>query len=123
MAIDHNGPDAPYPGPSAGAPDTGAGHGSGLEQAESEPKQGVGEKWSENRPEDWNPPPGNPGSDQDAQLERDNGTARTDEDKLQQRGSREGEVPLPADDQSPVDEEMRDVDANNSVSSEHPKPR
>ncbi len=107
----------------AGAPDPGAGHCSGLEQAESEPKQGVGEKWSENRPEDWNPPPGNPGSDQDAQVERDNGTARTDEDKLQQRGSREGEVPLPADDQSPVDEEMRDVDANNSVSSEHPKPR
>ncbi|MHC8314975.1 hypothetical protein [Pseudomonas sp. LB3P31] len=32
------------------------------------------------------------------------------------------EVPLPADEESPVDEEMADVDANNSVSSEHPNP-
>ena len=32
------------------------------------------------------------------------------------------EVPLPADDEAPVDEEMTDVDANNSVSSEHPEP-
>ena len=32
------------------------------------------------------------------------------------------EVPLPVDDESPVDEEMIDVDANNSVSSEHPDP-
>lgn len=108
MAIDHNGPDAPYPGPA---------------EAESEPKQGAGEKWSENRPEDWSPPPGNPGSDQDAQVERDNGTARTQEDQMRQRTSNEGEVPLPTDDSSPVDQEMRDVDANNSVSGEHPKPR
>jgi hypothetical protein len=56
MVIDNNGPEAPYPGPDEKAPDTGKGHGSGLEQAESEPKQGTGE-----RPEDWNPPPGNPG--------------------------------------------------------------
>ena len=123
MAIDHNGPDAPYPGPAEVTPDTSAGHGSGLEQTESEPKQGAGEKWSEKRPEDWNPPPGNPGSDQDAQVERDNGTARTQEDTAQQSSNREGEVPLPADDESPIDQEMRDVDANNSVSSEYPQPR
>lgn len=30
------------------------------------------------------------------------------------------EVPLPADDEAPVEEELSDVDANNSVSSEHP---
>jgi hypothetical protein len=33
----------------------------------------------------------------------------------------EPEVPLPADDEASVDEEMADVDANNSVSSEYPK--
>lgn len=33
------------------------------------------------------------------------------------------EVPLPADDEAPVDEDMSDVEANNSVSSEHPEPR
>ncbi|WP_434771804.1 hypothetical protein [Pseudomonas entomophila] len=71
MVKDNNGPAAPYPGPSE--PDTGDGHGSGIEQASSEPKQGTGEK-----PEDWTPPPGNPGSDQDSQVERDNGTARTE---------------------------------------------
>ncbi|HHJ1298121.1 hypothetical protein OGV25_09460 [Pseudomonas sp. P1B16] len=109
MAIDHNGPDAPYPGPEEQAPETGAVHGSGLEQTESEPKQGAGEKWSEKRPEDWNPPPGDPGSGQDAQ-----------DDAAQKAGPDEGEVPLPADDESPIEEEMRDVDANNSVSSEHP---
>lgn len=123
MANDHNGPDAPYPGPAQSAPDTGAGHGSGLEHTESEPKQGVGEAWSEKRPEDWNPPPGNPGSDQDAQVERDNGTARTDDDAAQNEGPEEDEVPLPADDETPIEEEMKDVDANNSVSSEHPQPR
>lgn len=31
------------------------------------------------------------------------------------------EVPLPADDESPVDEDMADVAATNSVSSEHPE--
>lgn len=35
----------------------------------------------------------------------------------------EPEVPLPADDEAPVDEDMSDVEANNSVSSEHPEPR
>lgn len=34
----------------------------------------------------------------------------------------EAEAPLPADDQALVEEEMADVDAVNSVSSEHPKP-
>lgn len=33
------------------------------------------------------------------------------------------EVPLPADDEAPVDEDMADVDATNSVSQEHPKPQ
>ncbi|MCK1792846.1 hypothetical protein [Pseudomonas violetae] len=32
------------------------------------------------------------------------------------------EVPFPADEEAPVDEEMTDVDANDSVSSEHPIP-
>jgi hypothetical protein len=31
------------------------------------------------------------------------------------------EVPLPPDDEAPVDEDMADVDATNSVSSEHPQ--
>ncbi|MCY1181818.1 hypothetical protein D9M71_386370 [compost metagenome] len=35
----------------------------------------------------------------------------------------EPEVPLPADDQTPVEEELSDVEANNSVSSEHPDPK
>ncbi|MFJ7315523.1 hypothetical protein ACIQVE_22750 [Pseudomonas sp. NPDC098747] len=30
------------------------------------------------------------------------------------------EIPLPSDDEAAVDEDMSDVDANNSVSSEHP---
>ncbi|MEW7859804.1 hypothetical protein AB2M95_28210 [Pseudomonas chlororaphis] len=34
---------------------------------------------------------------------------------------KEPEVPLPANDDAPVDEEMIDVDVNNSVSSEHPE--
>jgi len=33
------------------------------------------------------------------------------------------EVPLAADDEAPVDEDMADVDATNSVSQEHPKPQ
>ncbi|WP_296229825.1 hypothetical protein [Pseudomonas sp. UBA4617] len=92
----------------------------GLEKTESEPRQGVGEAWSEKRPVDWDPPPGNPGSDQDGQLDRDNGSART---RDEQAGSGDGEVPLPADDEGPVEEEMQDVEANNSVSAEHPQSR
>jgi hypothetical protein len=75
MIDDNNGPEAPYPGPSEQTPDAGEGHDSGLEQAESEPKQGMDE-----RPEDWNPPPGNPGSDQDAQTGRGNGGAAPNAD-------------------------------------------
>ncbi|MFJ3486595.1 DUF6021 family protein [Pseudomonas sp. NPDC090202] len=74
MSIENNGPDAAYPGPDEKTPDTGEGHGSGLERAATEPKQGT-----EERPEDWNPPPGNPGSDQDAQTDRDNGSAGKDD--------------------------------------------
>lgn len=33
------------------------------------------------------------------------------------------EVPLPADDEAPVDEDMADVEATNSVTQEHPKPQ
>jgi len=84
------------------------------------PKKGVGEAWSEKRPVDRDPPPGNPGSDQDGQLDRDNGTARTNDE---QAGAGDGEVPLPADDDGPIEEEMKDVEANNSVSAEHPQPR
>ncbi|WP_416425010.1 hypothetical protein RAM80_04360 [Pseudomonas sp. App30] len=68
-----NGPEAAYPGPDDNTPETGEGHDSGLEHASSEPKQGTGE-----RPVDWDPPPGNPGSDQDAQVDRDKGSAKTD---------------------------------------------
>lgn len=78
MVNENNGPEAAYPGPADKAPDTGKGHGSGIEQAKSEPKQGTGQREADKRPEDWNPPPGNPGSDQDAQTKRDNGSARTD---------------------------------------------
>ncbi|AMA46165.1 hypothetical protein [Pseudomonas alabamensis] len=75
MIKDNNGPTAPYPGPS-GPTDTGEGHGSGIEQASSEPKQGDAQQTG--KPEDWTPPPGNPGSDQDSQLDRENGTAKTE---------------------------------------------
>ncbi|UBM27269.1 hypothetical protein K8374_10085 [Pseudomonas sp. p1(2021b)] len=118
MAIEQNGPEAPSPGPAPTPP--GTGHGSGLEQTESEPKQGIDEAWSKNRPVDWAPPPGKPGSDQDGQLERDNGSATT---KDEQVGSGDGEASLPTDDEGPIKEEMQDVEANNSVSAEHPQPR
>jgi len=75
MVKDNNGPAAPYPGPSKST-DTGEGHGSGIEQASSEPKQGDAQKTG--KPEDWTPPAGNPGSDQDSQVKRDNGTAKTE---------------------------------------------
>lgn len=85
-------------------------NGAGPEQTESEPRQGVGEAWSEKRPVDWEPPPGNPGSDQDGQVDRD-GSARSKDEQA------------PADDDGPIEEEMKDVEANNSVSAEHPQPR
>lgn len=34
----------------------------------------------------------------------------------------ETEVPLPADDEAPVDEELAELEANNSVPSGHPNP-
>ncbi|MFV3290489.1 hypothetical protein ACNFBR_17285 [Pseudomonas sp. NY11955] len=40
----------------------------------------------------------------------------------QRHGTKEVEVSLPPDDESPVEEEMDDLDTNNSVSSEHPNP-
>ncbi|MCE6976816.1 hypothetical protein EI534_05130 [Pseudomonas frederiksbergensis] len=49
-------------------------------------------------------------------------TRTTDNETGHDSKRNEPEVPLPADDEAPVDEEMADVDANNSVSSEHPKP-
>lgn len=45
-----------------------------------------------------------------------------DDETPQGRGAKEVEVPLPPDDESPIEEEMDDVDANNAVSSEHPNP-
>ncbi|MBJ9973909.1 hypothetical protein IAE35_02320 [Pseudomonas sp. S75] len=97
MTRDDNGPAAAYPGPAGAQDDTG--RGSDLEHTASEPRQAAGGK-----PEDWTPPPGNPGSDQDSQVPRDNGTARTSQDEPV---ARQG---------------ISDVDANNAVSSEHPKP-
>lgn len=70
MAIENDTKHPAYSGHNSQTPDTGEGHDSGLDQAKSEPKQGTGEK-----PEDWNPPAGNPGSDQDAQTDRNNGGA------------------------------------------------
>jgi len=49
-------------------------------------------------------------------------TRTTDNEAGHDPKRNEPEVPLPPDDEAPVDEEMVDVDANNSVSSEHPKP-
>lgn len=57
--------------------DRGNDHGSGLEHAESEPKQGTNEQDAKKNRVEWNPPPGNPGSDQDSQIERENGSAKT----------------------------------------------
>jgi hypothetical protein len=49
-------------------------------------------------------------------------TRTTDNETGHDPKRNEPEVPLPADDEAPVDEEMADVDANNSVSSENPTP-
>lgn len=45
----------------------------------------------------------------------------TDE-KAQGPDDNEPEVPLPPDDEAPLEEEMDDVDATNSVATEHPHP-
>lgn len=50
-------------------------------------------------------------------------TSGTDNETGHDPKKNEPEVPLPADDEAPVDEEMADVAANNSVSSEHPDSR
>lgn len=49
-------------------------------------------------------------------------TRTTDNETGHDPKRNEPEVPLPPDDEAPLDEEMADVDANNSVSSEHPEP-
>ncbi|MHC8367495.1 hypothetical protein ACYZT9_16955 [Pseudomonas sp. ZT5P21] len=49
-------------------------------------------------------------------------TGSTDNEAGHDPKRNETEVPLPADDEAPVDEEMADVDASNSVASEHPAP-
>ena len=49
-------------------------------------------------------------------------TNTTDNETGHDHRENDPEVPLPPDDEAPVDEEMVDVDANNSVSSEHPNP-
>lgn len=48
-------------------------------------------------------------------------TSATDNETGHDPKRNEPEVPLPADDEAPVEEDMSDVDANNSVSSEHPE--
>jgi hypothetical protein len=48
-------------------------------------------------------------------------TNSTDNETGHDPKANEPEAPLMADDQSPIDEEMLDVDAVNSVSSEHPE--
>lgn len=82
MAIENNGPDAAYPGPAEKAPGTAEQQGSGTDQASSEPKQGADQSKSGDKPEDWTPPEGNPGSDQDAQTGRNNGGAGKGTDSL-----------------------------------------
>lgn len=48
-------------------------------------------------------------------------TRETDNETGRDPRKNESEVPLPPDDESPLDEDMTDVDAANSVSSEHPE--
>lgn len=79
MTVEHNESKSAFESISDKQVDTGAGHGSGLEKARSEPKQGSSEAQAKKNRLDWTPPVGNPGSDQDALKERENGTARTDE--------------------------------------------
>ena len=49
-------------------------------------------------------------------------TGGTDNETGHDSNEKEPEVPLPPDDEAPLDDEMADVDATNSVSSEHPEP-
>ncbi len=48
-------------------------------------------------------------------------TRTTDNEAGHDPRRNESEVPLAPDDETPVEEELSDVDANNSVSSEHPE--
>ena len=48
-------------------------------------------------------------------------TRTTDNETGHDPSGNQYEVPLPTDDEAPVDADMADVDATNSVSSEHPK--
>lgn len=78
MAVENNGSEGAFQESSNKTPDTGEGHSSGLEKAKSEPRQGADEAEAKKNRVDWNPPAGNPGSDQDAQQDRDTGSAKTD---------------------------------------------
>lgn len=49
-------------------------------------------------------------------------TSSTDNETGHDPKRNEPEVPLPADEEAPIDEEMADVDATNSVATEHPTP-
>ncbi|QBF26763.1 hypothetical protein EXN22_14060 [Pseudomonas tructae] len=50
------------------------------------------------------------------------GIARTDNQAGHTPGAEETQIPLTPDDETPVEEELSDVEANNSVSREHPAP-
>ena len=61
--------------------------------------------------------------DENARAKSQQGVGeKTANERYRGPGAGEAEVPLPPDDESPIEEEMDDVDANNSVSSEHPNP-
>lgn len=49
-------------------------------------------------------------------------TSNTDNETGHDPKKNEPEVPLPADDEAPIDDALADVNAVNSVSSEHPTP-
>lgn len=49
-------------------------------------------------------------------------TVSTDNETGHDPKSKEGEITRPADDEASIDEDMSDVEANNSVSGEHPIP-
>jgi hypothetical protein len=70
MMTENHGPEVANSESGNNEPEKGRGLDSGIENAGSEPKPATG------RPEDWSPPPGNPGSDQDAQTGRENGGAK-----------------------------------------------
>lgn len=103
MAVVRNDPGAAHPAVPDNATGSGGGHGSGPEKAKPEPKQGVGEAWSDNRPEDWNPPPGDPGAGQGVGATQDDGPANVDEKQGGAVPSSRDSVPLAADDDASVE--------------------